>query len=60
MNAPVHYDPTGDVWSMPLDQIDVSDPKLYQNDASTPILSGCGGKTRCITARTGCTGHFGR
>ena len=38
MNAPVHYDPGGDVWSMPLDQIDVSDPKLYQNDAYYPYF----------------------
>jgi cytochrome P450 len=38
MNAPVHYDPSRDVWSMPLDQIDVSDPKLYQNDVYYPYF----------------------
>jgi cytochrome P450 len=32
MNAPVHFDPTGDAYAMPLDKIDVSDPKLYQDD----------------------------
>ena len=38
MNAPVHFDPTGDAWSQPLDQIDVSDPKLYQNDVYYPYF----------------------
>ncbi len=38
MNAPVHYDPTSDAWSMPLEQIDVSDPKLYQNDVYYPYF----------------------
>ncbi len=32
MNAPVHYDPTSDAWSMPIDKIDVSNPQLYQDD----------------------------
>ena len=38
MNAPVHYEPTSDAWSMPLDQIDVSDPKLYQEDVYYPYF----------------------
>ncbi len=38
MNAPVHFDPTSDAWSLPLDQIDVSDPKLYQNDLYYPYF----------------------
>ena len=32
MNAPVHFDPVSDAWSLPLDQIDVSNPYLYQED----------------------------
>jgi cytochrome P450 len=38
MNAPVHFDPTSDAMSIPLDQIDVSDPKLYQNDTYFPLF----------------------
>jgi cytochrome P450 len=43
MNAPVHYDAaleaaTADAASLPLSQIDVSDPKLYQNDAYFPYF----------------------
>jgi cytochrome P450 len=38
MNAPVHFDPTEDVYSLPLDAIDVSDPKLYQNDVWHPYF----------------------
>ena len=36
MNAPVNIDPpaepTGDPWTTPLDQIDVSDARIFQND----------------------------
>ncbi len=38
MNAPVHFDPASDAWSMPLDQIDVSDPNLYQTDTYYPYF----------------------
>ena len=38
MNALVHLDPVGDAWSLPLDQIDVSDPKLYQSDIYYPYF----------------------
>jgi cytochrome P450 len=38
MNAPVHLDPASDAFSMPLDQIDVSDPKLYQQDIYYPYF----------------------
>ena len=38
MNAPVHFDPAADAYAMPLDQIDVSDPKLYQNDVYHPYF----------------------
>jgi len=32
VNAPVHFDSVAYVWSLPLDQIDVSNPRFYQND----------------------------
>jgi len=38
MNAPVHVDPVADAYSVPLDAIDVSDPKLYQNDIYYPYF----------------------
>jgi cytochrome P450 len=38
MNAPVHVDPVSDAYSLPLDAIDVSDPKLYQNDIYHPYF----------------------
>ena len=39
MNAPVHFDPTADADSLSLDSIDVSDPKLYQNDIWYPYFA---------------------
>lgn len=38
MNAPVHIDYASDAMSLPLDRIDVSDPKLYQNDVYFPYF----------------------
>jgi cytochrome P450 len=38
MNAPVHFDPTSDAYSIALDQIDVSNPKLYQDDIYYPYF----------------------
>ena len=38
MNAPVHVDPIADAYSLSLDAIDVSDPKLYQNDTYYPYF----------------------
>jgi cytochrome P450 len=38
MNAPVHFDPTEEAYSLPLEQIDVSDPRLYQNDVWYPYF----------------------
>ncbi len=38
MNAPVNIDAAADVMSLPLDQIDVSDPRLYQNDSYFPYF----------------------
>ncbi len=38
MNAPVHFDPIEEAYSLPLDQIDVSDPRLYQNDIWYPYF----------------------
>ena len=39
MNAPVHFDPTEDAYSLPLDAIDVSNPKLYQDDIWYPYFT---------------------
>jgi cytochrome P450 len=39
MNAPVNFDPTADAQSLPLESIDVSDPKLYQNDIWYPYFA---------------------
>ena len=38
MNAPVNVDAATDAWSLPLDRIDVSDPKLYQQDIYFPYF----------------------
>ena len=38
MNAPVHFDPASDAYTMPLDEIDVSDPRLFQNDIYYPYF----------------------
>src|ERR1700761_5326285 len=39
MNAPVHFDPDADAFSTPLDQIDVSDPRLYRDDIYYPYFA---------------------
>jgi cytochrome P450 len=38
MNAPVNFDPREDAWSLPLDKIDVSQPRLYQDDIWQPYF----------------------
>ena len=38
MNAPVHFDPASDAYAIPLDQIDVSDPRLFQDDIYYPYF----------------------
>ena len=38
MNAPVHADPREHAYSIPLDQIDVSNPHLYQQDTWRPYF----------------------
>ena len=38
MNAPVHFDPIGDAYALPLDAFDVSNPKLYQDDIWHPYF----------------------
>jgi cytochrome P450 len=38
MNAPVDVDPREDAWSIPLDKIDVSQPRLYQDDIWEPYF----------------------
>jgi cytochrome P450 len=38
VNAPVHFDPASEANSLPLDKIDVSNPKLYQEDTWYPYF----------------------
>jgi cytochrome P450 len=38
MNAPVHFDPVADAYTTPLDRIDVSDPRLFQDDVYYPYF----------------------
>jgi cytochrome P450 len=38
MNAPVAFDPVADAAMTPLDRIDVSDPRLYQDDVYHPYF----------------------
>jgi cytochrome P450 len=38
MDTAVHLDPAIDAYSLPRDEIDVSDPKLYQNDIYYPYF----------------------
>jgi cytochrome P450 len=39
MDVPIAFDPIADAESVPLDQIDVSDPKLYQNHIWQPYFA---------------------
>jgi hypothetical protein len=38
MNAPVSIDPRDDAYAIPLDKIDVSQPRLYQDDTWYPYF----------------------
>ena len=38
MNTPIGFDPNSDAYTTPLDQIDVSDPRLFQNDIYYPYF----------------------
>jgi cytochrome P450 len=38
MNAPVHFDPAGDITTIPLSEFDVSNPRLYQDDIYYPYF----------------------
>jgi cytochrome P450 len=38
MNAPVSFDPREDAWSTALDKLDVSQPRLYQDDIWEPYF----------------------
>ena len=38
MNAPVSVDPRDDAYAIPLDKIDVSQPRLYQDDIWHPYF----------------------
>jgi cytochrome P450 len=39
MNAPVHFDPIAEAYATPLPLIDVSDPRLYQEDIYHPYFA---------------------
>ena len=39
MNAPAHFDPVADAQALPLDKIDVSNPRLYQDDIYAPYFA---------------------
>ena len=38
MNTPIGFDPNSDAYTTPLDQIGVSDPRLFQNDIHYPYF----------------------
>ncbi|MBO0711542.1 MAG: hypothetical protein J2P47_09740, partial [Acetobacteraceae bacterium] len=38
MNAPVHYSPASDVGSIPLETLDPSHPRIYQDDVWHPYF----------------------
>src|SRR5580698_1839109 len=38
MNAPVNIDQSSPAYTLPLERFDVSDPKLYQDDAWSPYF----------------------
>ena len=38
MNAPVHFDPASDAFNTPLDRLDVSNPRLFQDDIYHPYF----------------------
>jgi cytochrome P450 len=38
MDAPAHFDPAADAYATPLDQIDVSNPRLFQDDIYYPYF----------------------
>ena len=60
MNAPVHFDPTEDAYAIPLDQIDVSNPKLYQDDIWYPYFERLRREDPVHYRRTACTARTGR
>jgi hypothetical protein len=39
MNAPVSYDPVEEAWSLPIDKVDVSQPRLFQDDTWGPYFA---------------------
>ena len=49
-----------DVYSMPLDQIDVSDPQLYQDDTYYPYFERLRREAQSIGAGRAATGPIGR
>ncbi|HEY1933280.1 MAG TPA: cytochrome P450 [Acetobacteraceae bacterium] len=58
MNAPVHFDPGSDAYAMPLDAIDVSNPKLYQDDVWHPYFERLRREAPVHYTRDGMYGSF--
>jgi cytochrome P450 len=58
MNAPVHVDSLADAYSLPLDAIDVSNPKLYQEDVWHPYFERLRREAPVHYTRDGMYGSF--
>ena len=54
------YEGMTEVDAVPLDRIDVADPRLYQEDRWRPSPRGCGGRRRSTTAPRARTAPTGR
>jgi cytochrome P450 len=55
MNAPVHFDLADDAYAIPLDAIDVSNPKLYQDDIWYPYFERLRREDPVHYTKTACT-----
>ena len=60
MNAPVHFDPASDAIRWPWIEIDVSNPKLYQDDIWYPYFERLRREDPVHYRRTACTARSGR
>ena len=60
MNAPVGVDPREDAYAMPLDQIDVSQPLLYQKDIWHPYFERLRREDPVHWCQNGSTARTGR
>ncbi len=58
MNAPVHFNPAADADTLPLDAIDVSNPRLYQDDVWHPYFERLRREAPVHYTRDGMYGSF--